>query len=361
MKRNMMHTIISSIVVVALFSSCAKEQKTVLDTDFPSGNRAEIRIYTGQFDDGSAYSKSTANLSNNEVIDRVDVLVYNDIDGTFFDHVQLTKVGNTYVGTTTKDIVTDTKKDVFVLANYDCSKIKDLKSSEMQILVEKLMQTWNEDKFLGSQILSASVLGHNFSNDRVLEINLARIYSKLTLKCVYNYSDDIAPPEGQQPLKPTRVKVLIDSLVNIPQSASIFPSLHENSISDYEKYIFAHAIPLTIGNDVITEMNQESTDSPRVYDLFANSPNLMLFPHIEAAKYTTIGLKFELYNIGSEVPVKVFSKVIKLPSVKHNKNYEVTVYFNSMDKSKTESFSVRNTSSTDDIVCDYEVIPICII
>ena len=365
MRRNMIYKIVTCLIGVTIFIACTNEEQEPINTEMSAGNKVEIRIYTGEIEKKFSRGSDISNLSSDEKIDRLDVFVYNE-DGTLFEYMEpkFNGIDGTYVATLEKDVVTDTKKDVFILANYDETKIDELRkksSSEMQKLVRNSIQKWTGDKFEGHRMLSASALGHNFSNDRVLEINITRIYSKITLQCIYNYSNsDIEPSEGQTPIAPTRVAVSIDSLINIPQDASVFPNLFVNTAPNFENHKFGSSIPLAINGDKITEMNQKGADNPRVYDLSADEPNLMLFPHNTGKNDTTlVCLNFKLYG-AIDIPVKEFNRVFKFPDVGYNKNYQIMLYFNQLDKPKTRGVSGRE-KFIDVLECSYEIIPLSLI
>lgn len=343
------------LMPIMLFLSCSNEE--IVNKIISSGDKFEIRVYAGQVDNVLMRSGNASNLDENETIDRVDVFVYNE-DGTLFEYIQPTatdKAGE-YVALLTKDVVTDTRKDVFILANYDASKIdelQDLKSLEMQNLVANSIQKQNGDIFEGPHLLSVSKLGHLFDDKRVLEIELTRIYSKLTLTCSYNYKNDDVESSGQNPIKPMKIAVLIDSLVNISQDVSIFPDSHVVGNPNLTKYIYATGLPLHINGKEINGMHETNATDSLTYDFFTGEPNLMLFPHTVENGKTVFGLKFKLYD-ELETPLLEFSKLIEIPAVEYNKDYHVKVYFNQLDKPKSRNtYSKNNRERGWD--CSYEV------
>lgn len=345
------------LLPIMLFLSCSNEE--IVDKIISSGDKFEIRVYAGQVDNVLMRSGNASNLDGNETIDRVDVFVYNE-DGTLFEYIQPTdtdKAGE-YVALLTKDVVTDTRKDVFILANYDASKIDELKemeSSDMRDLIANSIQVQKGNKFEGPHLFGVSKLGHLFDDKRVLEIELTRIYSKLTLTCSYNYKNDDIESSGQDPIKPTKLAVLIDSLVNISQDASVFPDSHVNRNPNLVKYIYPTGLPLHINGIEINSMFETNATDSLTYDFFTGEPNLMLFPHTAENGKTVFGLKLKLYD-ELESQLLEFSKLIEIPLVEYNKDYHVKIYFNQLDNPKSRNVLTENHGER--WGCSYEVITI---
>ena len=339
------------------FSSCSENLE-----DKDMGNvftdNVEIRIDTRNLSQntGTTYSVST------EAITRLDVLVYNH-NGGLFEYLNpqpSDKVG-VFIARMQKDVISgSTNKDVFVVANWNETEVEALKSMlspDVKKYIINSSQTFDNgtNTFSSADMMSACKLGYDFASGRVMEVNLNRMYSKLSLKFVYDYLGTDTIDTGNLTVSPKKVRVTFEKLVNLPTQLPLFPDSTVNINPIFQDYTFPSLV-LAQGGAEITDMNSKD-DGAKVYDSYAEAPFLKLYPHHTAANDTTeIHLKLEFYEDESQPSVIELERVIKIGNVKHNRNYQITMFINQMDK-KTRAIHSLDRKFDDDF-CRYEIIDI---
>lgn len=336
------------------FSSCAEsiedENGGVVSTD-----NVEIRINTRDL----AYSAGTTYDTNGETITRLDVLVY-DHNGNLFEYLnpQPSDKTGVFIARMQKNIISgSTNKDVFVVANWNQTEVEALKnmtSLDVRKYIINPSQTFDNgtNTFSSADMMSACTLGYDFAKDRVMNVSLNRMYSKLNLKFVYYYSGSDTIDTGNLTVSPEKVKVTFEKIVNLPTQLPLFPDSTVNINPAFQDYTFSSLV-LKQGGDEITDMNA-NTDGTKIYDFYAEAPYLKLYPHHTAANDTTeIHLKLDFYEDETQAPVIELKRVIKIANVEHNRNYLTTIFINQMDK-KTRSVYNLNQKFGDDF-CHYEI------
>lgn len=346
---------VTFLCINGMMLSCANDfENAVLQTE--KDNTIEIRINA----DNLSHDIETKYDVSAETITRLDVLVY-DHNGALFEHLSpqpSDKVG-VFIARMQKNILSgSTNKDVFVVANWneaDVEKLEKMTSPDVKKFSIKDSQTFDNgtNTFSSADMMSTCKLGYDFAKNRVMNISLNRIYSKLSLKFVYDYSGSDIIDTGNLTVSPEKVKVTFEKIVNLPTQLPLFPDSTVNVVPDFKNYTFSSLV-LTQGGNEITDMNADAVGT-KIYDFYAETPYLKLYPHHTAAHDTTeIHLKLDFYEDETQPPVIELKRVIKIGNVEHNRNYQTTIFINQMDKKTraAHSFSRKN----DDDFCRYEII-----
>ena len=356
MKKSILYRVLlMCIYCLAILCSCTNNASENIGEN-TSNDNAEVRIVTKS-------TESPYDLTN-ENITRLDVLVY-DHDGNLFEHLSPlpTDIDGVFVAKMQKDIITGaTNKDVFIVANWnetDVAVLKDMTSIDAKSYILTAPQTFNSSSgsFSGINMMSTCKLNHDFGLDRVLNIDLERIYSKLSLKFIYDYSGLDTAGTNRPTVSPKKVKVSLVKVEGIPTQTPLFPQVTANDNPVFQNYTFA---PLVLkqgsSTDEITEMNADSLGT-KIYDLFSCAPSMKLYPHHTAKNDTTrICFKFDFYEDANQPAVLEVKREIKIANVKSNSNYEIRLFINQMDK-KTRTVSLEQMLNNTDF-CRYEIVSI---
>lgn len=348
-----------SFSVLLLSCTNDEENRNLLSINQP----IEIRIST------DALTGTPAVSLEGDTIKRLDAFVYH-ADSTLFEHlVPKLSTEGIFVATSTQPIISDSVKDVFVVANLSETLVEELKkksSVEMKNFILTPPQTYDNrtQTFQSLFLMSNLKLKHNFSCNRVLKFSLKRIYSKIQLKFVCDYSHSDIPSAGTTVLKPPFVKVSLGRITNLPDETPLF--LNQDSTYKTSKFwgdTFPELIPLTLNGDAISAMNDisgsatvsGSNPTDRRYDLLADAPNLKLYPISgKNPPSMVVPLKLEFYNAKTDPsPVITFWRDIELKTVKPNTNYLVTMYIEQLDAPSTPTRSGQPDSSP--VSCHYTI------
>lgn len=336
------------------FSSCSDKIEDKNEENI-STNNIEVRINTKSL----AQSAGLYDIGN-ESIKRLDVLVYNH-DGDLFEYLnpQPSDIDGVFIARMTKDIISgSTNKDVFVVANWtetDVEVLKSMTSPDVRDYIINSSQSFDNrtNIFSSADMMSACKLGFDFSINRVLNVSLNRMYSKLSLKFVYNYCDSDTLDTGHLTVSPKKVKVTFEKLVNLPTRIPLFPDCAVNANPFFQEYTFSSLV-LAQNGDEITDMNA-NIGGANIYDFFMEAPFLKLYPHHTVSNDTTeIHLKLDFYEDEHQPSVIELERVIKIGNVEHSKNYEITMFINQMDK-RTRIISRSLNQKFDDDFCHYKI------
>lgn len=320
---------------VLIFLSCIEEQIDSTSIGHDNDN-LEIRI---TIDNGILDTGPNSGIDTRESINRLDVFVHHQDDDSLFVHLHPKLLsGNTYIATLKDSMHLDKIKDVYVVANLDeqlVDSLIKLTSDEVMNFIITSPQQFNDadSTFQSPYLMSASVLKYDFSIDRVMDIQLERIYSKVRLKFIYDYSDADIDTPGDKAVEPTYVRVSMKPIRGLPDNVSLF---HQGlaTVNPWEISNFQDSIPLLINGEEITEMNDASKENEdRFYDFLSNKPYLKLYPTLPNDT-TLIPLSLDFYEKKDSLPVVRFTKNIILKKIEANTEYLITLHINRMDSNK---------------------------
>lgn len=339
------------LLLVVSFS-CTEEQSDLTFIGSDSANlNPIIRITT---DSGIPNNDSDpADINTLESINRLDIFVYNET-GELFAHSNSSSPGKDLNIVTLKDTMGLNKiKDVFVVANLDEQQVENLKKESRDgiknfILTSPQQFSEADSLFRSANLMSASALQYDFSKDRVLDIHLKRIYSKVRVKFVYDFSEEDSETILGKSVEPIFVKASMKRIEGLPEHVSLFSQSLTIPDVSWDITNFPDSIPLLINGEEITEMNNVmNSGENRIYDFLSNKPCLKLFP---TASRVTIPLSLQLYEQKDTPSVVEFTRNISLEQVEANTDYLITIHINRMDgKTRTSE------GAGDTVDCWYEI------